>query len=133
MRGNKGRLLVLLFSKICEESYSWFQVVSIAVVRCSFKSDTTACPGSVSDRGCEPLSCAQGWCGCCYRNGNELYLVSSGDRLLFASTTPEFIQQYFILSPLWISPSHLPLSVQAVSTKILLCKLNRNGEKGNEA
>lgn len=72
---------------------------------------------------------------------DELCFVSSGGRLLFASTTPEFIQKHFksdeilylVLSPLCTSLSRPPLSVQAVSTRILLCKLNGNGEKGNAA
>ena len=71
---------------------------------------------------------------------DELCCVSSCSRLLFASTRPEFIQQslprekvssavYRFLPPLSTSGSRLRLSVQAISTKITLCKLNGNREK----
>lgn len=60
---------------------------------------------------------------------DELCFASSGDRLLFASTTPEFIQQCFKREEilyLLLGTTFFPLS-----TRILLCKLNGNGEKGN--
>lgn len=70
---------------------------------------------------------------------DELCFVSSGGRLLFASAMPEFIQWRFkweeLLYLLWRAAFflHTLRPVLAISTRIALCKLTGNGEKGNVA